>query len=323
MHNSEGADLSAIDLVMDNSGMRVDRFIAAQRPELSRARVQALIVEGAVTVDGRVVRPSEKPAFGALIRVDAPENKPSALVPEDLNLEILFEDPELVVLFKPAGLVVHPARGHGTSTLVHGLLHAVDDLSGIGGEERPGIVHRLDKGTSGVMVVAKNDLAHRALKAQFSDHTIERRYLALVLGGPDLVSGVIHTQLGRAPSDRLRFASVEDGGREAITRWRLRERLGPCALLECRLETGRTHQVRVHLSESGWPILGDPLYRARRNPPQAVAALLTDIDHQLLHAYRLDFDHPRTGKRLRFERQPPEDFQRVLEGLRELPQRDS
>ena len=303
---------------MDDSGQRIDRFVAVQLPELSRARVQALIDEGAITVDGRAPKASDKPPAGAIIEVEIPDMRPSELVAEDLDLEILFEDPDLVVLFKPAGLVVHPARGHGSGTLVHGLLHAVSDLSGIGGEERPGIVHRLDKGTSGVMVVAKNDFAHRALKEQFSDHSIERRYLAVVLGGPDLVSGAIETQIGRAPSDRLRFASVEDGGRRALTRWRMRERLGPCTLMGCRLETGRTHQVRVHMSESGWPILGDPLYRARRTAPPAVAAVVEGLDHQLLHAYRLDFKHPRSGKRVRFEHPPPEDFQRVVEALRTL-----
>lgn len=303
---------------MDGSGARLDRFIADQLPDLSRARVQALIAEGAVRVDGQPARASAKPPEGAAIEVVVPPLRPSELQAEDLDLEILHEDPDVVVLFKPAGVVVHPARGHETGTLVHGLLHAVEDLSGIGGEERPGIVHRLDKGTSGVMVVAKHDIAHRSLKEQFSEHSVERRYLAVVLGGPDLVNGLIHTQIGRASSDRLRFTNVEEGGREAITRWKLRERLGPCALLECRLETGRTHQVRVHLSESGWPILGDPLYRARKTPPPAVAAVVAELDHQLLHAYRLDFEHPRTGKRMRFEREPPEDFQAILTALRAL-----
>ncbi|MCB9797014.1 MAG: RluA family pseudouridine synthase [Alphaproteobacteria bacterium] len=287
-------------------------------PELSRSRVRALVDEGQVQVDGQAAKPSFKPSVGARVRVTLPELRPSALEPEDLGLRLLYEDEDLAVVVKPAGVVAHPSKGHETGTLVHGLLHALGELSGIGGEERPGIVHRLDKGTSGVMVVAKRDEAHRDLKEQFSAHSIERRYLALVLGQPRLDAGHVENQLGRAPNDRFRFTEVSEGGKRAETWWWVRERFEGAALVECKLETGRTHQVRVHMTELGHPLLGDPLYRGRRSPVPSVAALLEGVDHQLLHAAVLAFDHPIRGERLRFEEPPPEDFQRVLQDLRGL-----
>jgi 23S rRNA pseudouridine1911/1915/1917 synthase len=302
--------------VVEVGGERLDKGVAARLPHLSRARVQALIREGAVTVDGAAAKPSLKLEAGAEVVVLEPPPAPAAPQPEDIPLEILYQDQDLAVVLKPAGLVVHPAPGHPGGTMVNALLHALDDLSGVGGELRPGIVHRLDKGTSGVMVVAKHDEAHRALGEQFSAHTIERRYHALVLGGPRFLSGTIENELGRDPRDRLRFTEVERGGRRAVTHWQVLERLHRACLLECRLETGRTHQIRVHLSEAGWPVLGDPMYRARLTPPRAVAEAIDGVDHQLLHARVLAFDHPTTGERLRFERDVPQDFQRALEALR-------
>ncbi len=298
---------------------RLDKVLAAALPELSRARIQALILDGQVTVRGEPRKASFKAVAGDVVLVEVPEIAQTELVPQNLGVEILFQDADVVVVNKPAGMVVHPSKGHRAGTLVNALLFAVGDLAGIGGEHRPGIVHRLDKGTSGVMVAAKNDLAHRALKEQFSAHTIERRYHALVLGVPDLDGGRIESELGRHPRERLRQASLPEGeGRYARTDWYLRERLDRCALVECQLHTGRTHQVRVHMSEQGWPILGDPVYRDRQTAPIAVRELLAEVDHQLLHARVLGFDHPRTGQPLRFEREPPADFQRVLEGLRLL-----
>jgi len=294
---------------------RLDKLLARELPELSRSRVKALIDEGHVLVDGRPKKPAFKADIGAEVVVTVPEARPLELVAEDLDLKFLHQDADVAVVYKPAGMVVHPSKGHDSGTLVHGLLHALKDLSGIGGVERPGIVHRLDKGTSGVMVVAKNDLAHASLKEQFSAHSIERRYHALVLGVPDLKAGRIDAPLGRDPRERMKQAVVEDG-RPSITDWRVVERFDRATLLECTLHTGRTHQVRVHLSSLGWPILGDPLYRDRQTAPMHIRSLVQHVDHQLLHARVLGFDHPRTGEHLRFTHEAPEDFVAVLGGLR-------
>ena len=293
----------------------------AEMTELSRSRVKALVEEGCVTVDGKVVtRASYKVREDHEVVLDMPAVRPSVLEPQDLNLEILFEDEHLVIVVKPHGMVVHPSKGHSDGTLVNALLFAVQGLSGIGGEERPGIVHRLDKGTSGVMVAAKSDPAHQGLKDLFSSHEIERRYRTLVLGGPSLNAGQIENELGRGTRDRFRFTEVEEGrGRYACTDWRLLNRFDRASELECTLQTGRTHQVRVHLSETGWPILGDPLYRDRQTPPPWIQALIGDVDHQLLHAAVLGFDHPITGETLRFTAEPPEDYLRVLAGLEAGP----
>jgi 23S rRNA pseudouridine1911/1915/1917 synthase len=297
---------------------RLDRLISRNIPELSRSRAKALIEGGHVRVDG-VVRTSAstKLQSGQGVHVVIPPLEQLSLIPEDLNLEIVYEDADLVVVNKRAGMVVHPSKGHDSGTLVHGLLHCITDLSGIGGTERPGIVHRLDKGTSGVMVVAKSDMAHQALKDQFFEHSVTREYWALVLGVPDLNAGQVEGWLGRKENDRLRFAPVAEGeGRWARTHWKVVERLHRSTLIACRLETGRTHQVRVHLASRNWPLLGDPMYRNRQTPPPAIQRLLKDVDHQLLHARLLAFDHPRTGERMSFERPVPEDYQGVLDGLR-------
>jgi len=299
-------------------GKRLDRFLADLLPHLSRARLTVLIREGKVTVNGETVKPSSKPMSGSEVTVIEPPPVVPDLTPQDIPLDILHQDEDVAVVYKPAGMVVHPAPGHSEGTLVNALLFALDDLSGIGGETRPGIVHRLDKGTSGVMVVAKHDEAHRALQLQFADHSIERAYQALTLSCPRVREGTITSELGRDPRDRMKFKSVERNGRRAVTHWRVLEQLHRAALIECRLETGRTHQIRVHMSEKGWPIMGDPFYKARRTAPPEIAWLLVDINHQMLHARLLGFDHPRTGERVSFERPPPEDFQSVLDGLRAL-----
>jgi 23S rRNA pseudouridine1911/1915/1917 synthase len=299
-------------------GERLDRVVADALPDLSRSRVQALIREGHVQVDGTVRKGSHRPELGAQVSVTVPPPVAVDLESVDLGLAILYRDPHLAVVVKPAGLVVHPAPSHRGVTLVHGLMHALGGLSSIGGEVRPGIVHRLDKGTSGVMVVACDDLAHRGLQAQFADHSLDRRYLALVHGAPDLDAGCVRSSLGRHPKDRVRFASVERNGKRAVTHWKVRECLGPVTLLECRLETGRTHQVRVHLSEQGWPLLGDPVYAKGRATPSALSGPLEEVDHQLLHAYRLAFTHPVTREDLAFETEIPADFQGVLDRARQL-----
>lgn len=312
---------------------RLDRALARVFPQLSRARIQALIEAGQVTVDGAPARASAKPVAGQEVVITVPPARASSVEAEDIPLPILYEDDDVVVVVKPAGMVVHPSAGHAHGTLVNALLFHVRGLSGIGGEERPGIVHRLDVGTSGVMIAAKNDVAHRALAVQFAQHTVDRRYLAVVHRVPLHDAGTFRSHLARDPANRLRIASVKEvapapepewweeedeeveearpsrGGRLAITHWRVLARADRLALVECRLETGRTHQVRVHLSEAGHPIVGDAAY-ARRDciAPAAVRVEAEALTHPLLHAFRLGFDHPGDGRRLTFEAPPPTDF---------------
>jgi len=319
-------------LTVDPPGGRLDVTLArALTPDLSRARLQALTRAGAVTVDGRVVTdPGARLRGGETVAVTLPP--PDDPVPrgEDLPLTILYEDDEVLVLDKPAGLVVHPGAGNPTGTLVNALIHHCgDSLAGIGGVRRPGIVHRLDKDTSGVMVVAKTDFAHRALSAAFaahgSDGLLERAYLALVWGVPDRAEGVIDAALGRAGGDRTRRAVVRDDradARHAVTRWRRLERFGDeAALLECRLETGRTHQIRVHMAHQGHPLVGDPDYaggfrtKVNRLPPPLRAAVAA-FPRQALHARLLAFAHPRSGAPMRFETAPPEDMATLIAGFR-------
>lgn len=299
---------------------RLDSVLAAALP-LTRSRLAGLIKAGAVQVDGRpALRPALALRGGETIEVEVPPPPPSALVPEDLGLELLHLDDEVVVVNKPSALVVHPAKGHPTGTLVHGLLHLCAAAVPSAGEfpvdrSRPGVVHRLDRGTSGVMVAARSPEALAALGAQFAAHTVERRYLALVHGRTPDARGRVDLPLGRHPHDRLRIA-VRAEGKRAVTHW---ERLaeghfavpgdragGVVSLVRCRLETGRTHQIRVHMQELGLPLVGDPLYdRGARPLPKAIAE---GIDHQQLHAARLGFGHPRSGERLRFFRPPEPRF---------------
>ena len=313
-------------LVLEHGGGRLDKVLSKVLPEFTRSRLQKLIEQGCVRVDGDTVRASYKPRAGQEIVLTLPEVKSSDLVPEDLSLDIVYQDDHIAVINKRAGMVVHPSKGHDTGTLVHGLLHALGTLPVLSGEERPGIVHRLDKGTSGLIVIACSDLAHQSLQKQFSDHSAGRHYMALSLGAPDLEAGCVRSQLGRDPRDRFRFCSLSEGGKVAVTHWKVMERLVPrkqgklkthwATLVGCRLETGRTHQVRVHMLEKDLPIVGDPLYRNRRQAPDWMRELTKDIDHQLLHARRLELNHPTTGERLVFEAPPPADFQTLLTALR-------
>ncbi len=288
---------------------RLDRCLVALLPELSRARIQALIKRGAVTVDDQTSRPAHKLRGGERLQVRLPPPRPCLLQPENIPLDILYQDRDVVVIDKPAGMVVHPAPGHRSGTLVHALLHALPQLADAAGQERPGIVHRLDKGTSGVLVVALHDVALRRLQARFALHEVQREYLAVVCGVPEFLEGAIRSQLGRHPRDRVRFASVERGGRQAVTHWRRLATGQGVSLLSCRLETGRTHQIRVHLCEQDLPVVGDPLYRGRRQLPAALSHWRQRLDHQLLHAARLGFEQPVDGRPLRFHAPPPEDFQ--------------
>jgi 23S rRNA pseudouridine1911/1915/1917 synthase len=326
------ADRVAFAVGDGETGERLDRFLSqaavARGLALSRTRLKALIEAGQVTVDGAEARdPAARVAEGAQITLAVPPAEETAIAGEDMPLTIVFEDEHLLIVDKPAGLVVHPAPGHAAGTLVNALIrHCGDSLSGVGGVKRPGIVHRLDKDTSGLLVVAKNDAAHLGLAALFADHgrsgSLRREYRALVWGAPDRATGTIALAIGRHPSSREKMAVVDDRrGRAAVTNWEVEERLGPASLIACRLETGRTHQIRVHLAHIGHPLLGDSVYgagfktKASRLSPDARAALEA-LGRQALHAAILGFDHPITGEPLTFESPLPEDLDNLVKALR-------
>ncbi len=308
---------------LEAAGQRVDRFLADASGRLSRSRVKALIEQGLGSRDGvRLAEPAEAVRAGAAYALDEPAVVDATPQGEAIPLAVLFEDADLIVIDKPAGLVVHPAPGNQEGTLVNALLAHCRDLPGIGGERRPGIVHRLDKETSGVMVAAKSEAAMAGLSALFAARDLERRYLALCWGVPSPLEGVIEGAIGRDPRERKRMAVVGHGGRAALTRYRLREALhGAVGLLECQLATGRTHQIRVHLASIGHPLVGDPVY-LRRVPAAArglapgLRALLLDFPRQALHAAVLGFVHPVTGAALRFETPPPSDLSGLIAALR-------
>ena len=297
-----------IELEAPPNAGRLDRYLSSALPDLSRAKLQALIRAGEVTVDGAVARPSVKLKGGELLMVRVTPPEPSTLVPEDIPLDILHQDEDLVVLCKPAGMVVHPAKGHRTGTLVHALLYALPELEGHREGERPGIVHRIDKGTSGLLVVARHELALRRLQAAFTIHAVDREYLAVVHGEPRFMEGSIRSELGRRARDRIRFASVPKGGKHAVTHWQRLASSHGVALMSCRLETGRTHQIRVHLSEQGHAVVGDSLYSGTRLLGSGLQDWQARLDHQLLHAARLGFEHPISGERMLFTAPPPADF---------------
>jgi len=326
------------DVGVQDAGERLDRFLgraaAERRIALSRTRLKGLIEAGEVRVDGSLVSdPSAKVALGARIAFEAPPPEDSPLAGEDLPLQVVYEDEHLIVIDKPAGLVVHPAPGHAAGTLVNALIrHCGASLSGVGGVKRPGIVHRLDKDTSGLLVVAKTDAAHRGLADLFADHgrtgSLQREYLALVWGGFDVRAGRIEAPIGRDPRHREKMTVVSgERGRHAATHWRLEETLGPASLATCRLETGRTHQIRVHMASIGHPLLGDSVYgsgfktKAARLGEKAKAALAA-LGRQALHASLLGFEHPATGEELRFESRPPKDFARLIKALRAAAEDD-
>ena len=272
------------------NGERLDVLLSADG-ELSRSRAAALIKEGCVTVDGREeIKPSYKAEPGQTIRLDLPEPKPAKAEAQDIPLEILYQDAHLAVVVKPCGMVVHPAAGNDDGTLVNALLFHLDSLSGIGGEMRPGIVHRLDKDTSGLMLVAKDDATHTALSQQLSDRQIEKHYRAIVYGKMKEPEGVIEKPIGRSKTDRKKMA-VDENGRWAKTEWKVLKEYPDSTLLDVHIITGRTHQIRVHMASIGHPVLGDPLYGHKRMP---------DAPRLMLHAYSLEFTHPATGERMRF-----------------------
>jgi 23S rRNA pseudouridine1911/1915/1917 synthase len=318
----------------NHEGMRLDRFLAERLPELSRTRVQSLIKQGCVSL-GRatIVDAKYRVKSGERFLLDVPAAAPAVPGAEAIALDVVYEDDALIVIDKPAGLVVHPGAGHAKGTLVNALIaHCGDSLSGIGGVARPGIVHRLDKDTSGLMVVAKTDKAHRALAEQFADHgrngEMERGYLVLAWGAPSRPRGTIDASIGRHPTSRTKMAVLPGKSREAVTHWRVVETFGrkdaPVAsLIECTLETGRTHQVRVHLAHIGHPLIGDPLYgkgfkSKQRKLPVRVADKLATFNRQALHAARLAFVHPATGTLLKFNSTLSPDLAEIVHAFKEL-----
>ena len=307
----------ALRIAPERAGERLDRALAALRPELSRSRIKALIEQGHLTLAGATIKdPSMRVKPGQVFALAIPAALPAAPEAQPMDLAIVYEDDDLVVIDKPAGMVVHPAPGNPDRTLVNALIaHCGESLSGIGGERRPGIVHRIDKDTSGLIVVAKNDATHQALSEAFAAHDIERAYLCLVWGVPSPLAGEIEGNIGRHPTDRKRMAVVSKGGKPAITRYRVLKSFGlGAALVECRLLTGRTHQIRVHMAKIGHPLSGDPVYgkptparRARLAPAARAAA--ERFPRQALHAAQLGFRHPKTGEALHWRSELPLDVQ--------------
>jgi 23S rRNA pseudouridine1911/1915/1917 synthase len=321
-HPPATASAETITLVAapEQAGLRADRFLAEAIGSLSRSRVKALIAAGGATRDGKPLRDAADPIrAGSTYALVIPAAVSAIPLPQDIPLTILFEDADLIVLDKPAGLVVHPAPGNLDGTLVNALLaHAGEDLPGIGGEKRPGIVHRLDKDTSGIMVVAKTERAHRVLSLAFAERDLDREYLALVWGLPSPAAAEVEGAIGRHPTDRKRMAVVQKGGKPALTRYATQQAWGAaCALLRCRLATGRTHQIRVHLAEIGHPVVGDPVYLRRtpgaaRHLEEPARQALLAFPRQALHAATLGFRHPVTGQPLSFSAPPPPDFVALL-----------
>ena len=297
-----------LDLTADREGERLDAFLARSVPDLTRSAAQRLLERGAVTLRGRAAKKNDKTRLGDSLTVCLPEPQPVDLVPQNIPLDVIYEDDDVIVVNKPVGLVVHPAPGHPDGTLVNALLyHCGTSLSGINGELRPGIVHRIDRDTSGLIVAAKNDRAHLALAAQLQDHSLARVYEAVAVGGFREDCGTVDAPIGRHPVDRKKMAVDRKNGREAVAHWSVLARYPGYTHVECRLETGRTHQIRVHLASIGHPLLGDTVYGSKKPWP--------GLAGQCLHARRLRFIHPSTGEPLELECPLPDWFRDVLEKL--------
>ena len=312
----------------DKARLRLDVFLAGALPALSRSRLKALIVAGQVAAEGTpgpVTEPAAQTGAGQVYVVTVPAARPAVPQPQAIPIDVVYEDDDLIVLDKPAGLVVHPAAGHPDGTLVNALLaHCPASLSGIGGVTRPGIVHRLDKGTSGLMVVAKNDSTHRHLAGQLEERKLTRAYKALVWGVPKPRQGEIAGAIGRNPANRKKMAVVEKGGKPALTRYRVLKPVGAKAsLVECRLATGRTHQIRVHMADRGHPVVGDPLYgggsgRRLKDAPETIRQGLGALNHQALYSYLIEFIHPSSGRMLRIESKDSGEFNELVHLLEEI-----
>ncbi len=306
----------------EHAAERLDLFLGGELPGVSRVQIKRLIDDGLVLVDGHQSKAAARLRGGEEIRVSLPDPQPVSAQPEAIPLRVLFEDSDLIVIDKPAGLVVHPAAGHAGGTLVNALLHLCGDLSGIGGELRPGIVHRLDKDTSGVMVATKNDATHIALAAQFKEHSVNRRYLALLHGLLTPAGGRIEAAIGRHPNHRLKMSSQSRQAKSAVTHWRVEQlfEADRLSLVELRLETGRTHQIRVHFSERNMPLVREPLYGGRVRTgalqDERLKKLANKLPGQALHARLLGFVHPRTRQYLEFVSDPPPAFAELLDYLK-------
>ena len=297
--------MAALTLTADRAGERADSLLCRLVPDLTRSGAQRLLERGAVTLDGRPVRKNDRPAPGQVLEVLLPDPQPIAVLPQNIPLDVIYEDGDVIVVNKPVGLVVHPAPGHPDGTLVNALLyHCKNSLSGINGELRPGIVHRIDRDTSGLIIAAKNDRAHLALAAQLQDHSLARTYEAVALGGLPEERGTVNAPIGRHPVDRKKMAIDRRNGREAVTHWSVLARYPGYTHVECRLETGRTHQIRVHLASIGHPLLGDTVYGAKKPVP--------GLAGQCLHARRLRFVHPASGETVELECPLPDWFQEIL-----------
>ena len=298
-------------LTLDKSGERLDAAIARLAPEVSRSQAQRLLEQGLVTAGGKPAKKNDRLPAGTMLEIVLPEAQETSLAAQDIPLDIRYEDEDVIVINKPKGLVVHPAPGHADGTVVNALLHHCgDSLSGIGGEKRPGIVHRIDKDTSGLLIAAKNDFAHAHLSAQLKDHTLARTYECIVCGNLKEDSGTIDAPIGRHPTDRKKMAVTEKNSRNAVTHWEVIARYRGYTHIRCKLETGRTHQIRVHLAWRSDPIVGDMIYGHKK--PEL------GLDTQCLHARALDFIHPRTGERVHVECELPDYFQQVLSKLEPL-----
>lgn len=312
-----------VEVTKNKAGVRLDKFLATELETLSRARLQALMAEGCVFLGDKAAQnPSGKVKSGEIYVVKIPPVVAAEPEPQDIPLDVVFEDDDVIVIDKPPGLVVHPAAGNPDGTLVNALLaHCGSSLSGIGGVARPGIVHRLDKGTGGLLIAAKNDAAHEGLSRQFADHSMDRAYYALVWGVPMPPKGEIEGNIGRSPKNRKKMAVVERGGKYALTRFKvIKAFANVAALVECRLETGRTHQIRVHLTSIGHPLIGDPVYGGgkRKGLSDAAREAVDALDHQALYAFELGFVHPKTQEKVFLRREKPKfisDIYKLLERI--------
>ena len=300
------AGLETVTAEAEDAGTRADVFLAAKLG-VSRSNMQKLLEDGRVKRGEKIIKANYKVRAGEMFVVDIPEPEPIEAVPEKIPLDIIYEDDDVVVLNKARGMVVHPAPGNYTGTLVNALLYHCSNLSGINSAIRPGIVHRLDKDTSGIMIVAKNDASHISLSRQIQSKTAVRTYLAVVRGNIKTDSGTIETQIARDKTDRKKMAVVKEGGRDAITDYEVLERFGKYTLVRCKLRTGRTHQIRVHMEYLGYPLVGDPKYSPMKTP--------FGIKGQALHSHTLEFTHPRTGERMKFEAPLPEDMHKIITRL--------